>query len=192
MKNNISLFRAILVNILLVIVVVFISFLLNYFIPLNFSGYFVLCAISLLLCIKLLYGKRSQDLNRKAFILPWALTLIASVLITINYLRPKEARVYSNVDTQVLALKGLCVKDSLNLIDSDKKNALFDKSTYEGRMIVKPTDSAHCLLTFDVIKSTIATTFNNYQEYITENELIELLEKFVNFYKSLRLLHLIR
>ena len=48
------------------------------------------------------------------------------------------------------------------------------------------------LLTFDVIKSTIATTFNNYQEYITENELIELLEKFVNFYKSLRLLHLIR
>lgn len=48
------------------------------------------------------------------------------------------------------------------------------------------------LLTLDIIKSTIPTTFNNYQEYLTENELIELLEKFVNFYKSFRLLHLIR
>lgn len=47
-------------------------------------------------------------------------------------------------------------------------------------------------LTFDAIKSTIATTFNNYQEYITENKLMELLETFVNFYKSFRLLHIIR
>ena len=150
MKNNISLLRAIVINILLVIVVVFISFLLNYFIPLNFSGYFVLCTISLLLCIKLLYGKKNQRLTRKAFILPWALTLIASVLITINYQRPKDARVYSNVDAQVLALKGVCVKDSLILVSDEKSNALFDKSIYEGRMIVKPSDSTHCLLTFDV------------------------------------------
>lgn len=150
MKNNISLLRTILINILLVIVVVFINFLLNYFIPLNFSGYFVLCTISLLLCIKLLYGKRSKEPNRNAFILPWALTLIASVLITMNYLNPKDAKVYSNVDAQVLALKGVDVQDSLILVSDEKSNALLDKSIYEGRMSIKLYDSTHCLLAYNV------------------------------------------
>lgn len=103
----------------------------------------------------------------------------------------KPAHIFYNYDIHIVTSKNVVSCMAIENVDEIKNEISF---FYIGLFKNKKFIQFGCipLLTFDVIKSTIATTFNNYQEYLTENELIELLEKFVNFHKSLRLLHLIR
>ena len=151
MKKKSSIWRTLIMNSILFSSIIATFLLLNKFFPLNFSGYFAICAVSLLLCITFMYGKKSSRLSQQTLLIPWALTFIASVIVTTNYLRPDDARVYSNADAHTLALKGVSVKDSLILISDDKTNSLLDNNAYEGYLSIKPIDSVHCSMRYDVI-----------------------------------------
>lgn len=120
--------------------------LLNIWLPLNFSFYFFICAASIFLCFALQYGRNKKKTYKRAtLIIPWLITTIASFLVTLNYLSPRDSRVYSNADANVLALKGFDIKDSILLIGDDKTNSFYDDPTFEGRMSILPSDSS-CLL----------------------------------------------
>lgn len=125
-------------------------FAINNWFPLNFTMYFLLCATSIIVCMALL---SQPKFKRSTLIIPWLITTIASFIITINYLSPKDARIYSNADANVLALKGLDIKDSIVLIGTDKLSSFYDNADYEGHLVVKPylTDSGKCEVNYDVL-----------------------------------------
>lgn len=125
-------------------------FVVNDWLPLNFTGYFLLCAISIIVCIALLFR---ANFRKSTLIIPWLITTVASFIITINYLSPKDARIYSNADTNVLALKGVDVKDSIILIGKDKLCSFYDNSDYEGTLVVmnSPTVDSVCEVHYNVL-----------------------------------------
>lgn len=103
----------------------------------------------------------------------------------------KPTHIFYNYDVHIVTGKNNVSCLAIENIEEVKNEISF---FYIGLFKNKKFIQFGCIpfLTLDIIKSTISMTFSNYQEYITENELIELLEKFVNFYKSFRLLHIIR
>ena len=125
-------------------------FVINNWLPLNFTVYFMLCAVSLIVCIFLLYRTKFQ---RNTLIIPWLITTVASFIITVNYLNPKDARIYSNADANLLALKGVDVKDSIVLIGKDKLSSFYDNSDFEGTIVVKksPTVDSTCEINYNVL-----------------------------------------
>ena len=116
---------------------------LNNFFPLNFTIYFLICILSLLLC-------KYID-NKAKLIIPWALTATASVFISLNYLHP-DISVYSNADYNVLVMEGVDKKDSVILVGSKKKNSLFDREQMEGNVYITPSSNAgnNCMLHYDL------------------------------------------
>ena len=116
---------------------------LNNFFPLNFTIYFLICILSLLLC-------KYID-NKAKLIIPWAVTATASVFITLNYLHP-DISVYSNADYNVLVMEGVDKKDSVILVGNKKKNALFDREQMEGNVYITPSSNAsnNCMLHYDL------------------------------------------
>ena len=125
-------------------------FVVNDWLPLNFTGYFLLCAISIIVCIAFLFR---ANFRKSTLIIPWLITTVASFIITINYLSPKDARIYSNADANVLALKGVDVKDSIILIGKDKLCSFYDNSDYEGTLVVmnSPTVDSVCEVHYNVL-----------------------------------------
>lgn len=125
-------------------------FVVNDWLQLNFTGYFLLCAISIVVCIALLFRAKFR---KSTLIIPWLITTVASFIITINYLSPKDARIYSNADANVLALKGIDVKDSIILIGKDKLCSFYDNSDYEGIIVVKNSSTADsiCEVVYNVL-----------------------------------------
>lgn len=123
-----------------------ILFVVNDWLPLNFTGYFLLCTISIILLFRAKFRKST-------LIIPWLITTVASFFITINYLGPKDTRIYSNADANVLALKGVDVKDSIVLIGKDKLCSFYDNSDFEGTLVVKnsPVLDSVCEVDYDVL-----------------------------------------
>ena len=127
---------------------------LNYFFPLNFSIYFLVCILSLLLC-------KFADREHK-LILPWIITATASVLITLNYLHP-NINIYNNSDYHVLVMQGVDQKDSIMLVGRKKAKSLFDSKQMEGRAsISRPqSDGAGCVLRYDMPGEPIFATVDS-------------------------------
>lgn len=125
-------------------------FVVNDWLSLNFTGYFLLCAISIVVCIALLFRAKFR---KSTLIIPWLITTVTSFIITINYLSPKDTRIYSNADTNVLALRGVDVKDSIILIGKDKLCSFYDNSDYEGTLVVlnSPTVDSVCEVHYNVL-----------------------------------------
>lgn len=123
---------------------------INSFFPLTFSGYFIICALSLISC-KILEDKAK-------LIIPWTITAAASVIITLNYLHP-DISVYSNADYQTLVMQGVDKKDSVLLIGKSKVNSLFDNNTMEGYASITPLnhDSKNCLLRYELHSEPLFT-----------------------------------
>lgn len=107
--------------------------LLNYFLPLTFSCYFIICTVALALCF--FWGKTG-------LLIPWTITATASVLITLNYLHP-DITVYSNADYHVLAMQGVDHKDSVILIDKDRTQSFFDHEKLSGRAYITPSKESN-------------------------------------------------
>lgn len=115
-----------------------VAVLLNYFLPLTFSFYFIICTVALALCF---FG------GKKGLLIPWAITATASVLITLNYLHP-DITVYSNADYHVLAMQGVDQKDSVILIGKDHTQSFFDHKELSGRAYITPskTSDGTCII----------------------------------------------
>lgn len=115
--------------------------LINSFITINFTTYFVICAISLLYLLH--YHKKNINKNHYAInffqLLPWTAVVTSSIVVTLNYLHPSEdTNTYTNVDYNVLSLKDVCVDKEFNLIDSVKSSeAFFDNPNITGDVKVK-------------------------------------------------------
>ncbi len=127
---------------------------LNYFFPLNFSVYFLVCILSLLLC-------KFVDREHK-LLLPWIITATASILVTLNYLHP-DISVYNNSDYHVLVMQGVDQKDSILLVGRKKAKSLFDSKQMEGRAsISRPQlDGAGCVLRYDMPGEPLFATVDN-------------------------------
>lgn len=99
---------------------------INLLFPITFTAYFLLCAIGLL---------ASVFWNNK--ITGWSIITTASVLVTLNYLRP-SAEVYNNAAHHVIALKGVETQGTITLVNSsDPKKALNDGDQYNGYLFAK-------------------------------------------------------
>ena len=125
------------------IVIIAIGAFLNlFFFPLNFSIYFLICALSLLSC-KFIGDKSS-------LVLPWSITAAASVIITLNYLHP-DISVYSNADYHTLVMQGVEKKDSVLLIGKNKTESFFDRENLEGYLSITPQgDNMNCIMHYDL------------------------------------------
>lgn len=123
---------------------------INSFFPLTFSGYFIICALSLISC------KFVKD--KAKLIIPWTITAAASVIITLNYLHP-DISVYSNADYQTLVMQGVDKKDSILLIGKNKTNSLLDNNELEGYACITPlnNDSTNCLLHYELHNAPLYT-----------------------------------
>ena len=129
--------------ILLCIIIIAIAIGLNILFPLTFSAYFLICILSLLMC------KLVGDNN--TLVIPWTITAVASVIITLNYLHP-DISVYTNADYHTLVMQGVDKKDSVLLIGKNKAKSFFDNEKLEGYASITPQnrDNANCLLHFDL------------------------------------------
>lgn len=129
--------------ILLCIIIIAIAIGLNILFPLTFSAYFLICILSLLMC------KLVGDNN--TLVIPWTITAVASVIITLNYLHP-DISVYTNADYHTLVMQGVDKKDSVLLIGKNKAKSFFDNEKLEGYASIthQNRDNANCLLHFDL------------------------------------------
>lgn len=120
---NIRLIIQIFVPIVLVLLV-------NFMFPITFTAYFVLCAVALLLSI--FWNSRYAC---------WSLITTASVLVTLNYLRP-NADVYNNAAHNIIALRGIEKQKEIPLINSDTPNkALNDADDFNGTLSASLKDN---------------------------------------------------
>lgn len=105
---------------------------INSLFPITFTAYFLLCALALLASI--LWNSR---------VACWSIITTASVLVTLNYLRP-SAEVYNNASHHVIALRGMEMQGSIPLVkSSDPKTALNDGDQYNGDLFVKPVSNSN-------------------------------------------------
>ena len=111
---NIRLIIQIFVPLILVLVV-------NLILPITFTAYFILCAFALLLSI--FWNSRYAC---------WSLIAAASVVVTLNYLRP-NADVYNNASHNIIALRGIEKQGEIPLINSKQSNkAINDADNFNG------------------------------------------------------------
>lgn len=103
--------------------------LVNTFFRITFTGYFFVCAIALFWSIK--QKKQGQYIS-------WTVVLVASILITLNYLRPVSVNgfvSYNNASHNILVLRGVEARKQLVLIESANTDvALFDSENYCGKV----------------------------------------------------------
>ena len=99
---------------------------INCLFPITFTAYFLLCALGLLASV--FWNSR---------ITCWSIITTASILVTINYLRP-SADVYNNAAHHVIALKGMEKQGTITLVNSSEpKKALNDGDQYNGYLFAK-------------------------------------------------------
>lgn len=122
----------------------------NTFLKITFTGYFLVCAIALFWSIK----KKSQGQYTS-----WSIILVASILVTLNYLRPisvNEVVSYNNAAHNVLVLRGVEADKQLNLIDSANSDvALFDSEDYSGKVTANANANGNIDLSCDLISHPI-------------------------------------
>ena len=107
----------------------------NLLFPINFTLYFILCALALLWS----FFTNGNETS-------WSIVVTLSILVTLNYLRP-EPNIYNNADHNVIALKEYSTIDVLKLVDSkNPKSAMFDNEELEGTLSVKPGADNACIL----------------------------------------------
>ncbi len=133
---------------LLCIISIIIGVIANIIFSFTFSAYFVICTLTLLWC--------SFIKDKAKLIIPWTITAVASVLITLNYLHPNIS-VYSNADYHVLVMQGVDKKDSVLLVGKNKTQSFFDKKNYEGFASITPknSDSQNCILHYNILSEPI-------------------------------------
>lgn len=96
---------------------------INWLFPITFSVYFLLCALALFTSV---FWKNKATC--------WSLITTASVLVTLNYLRPNP-EVYNNAAHHVIALRGMEKQGAITLVNSsDPKKALNDGDQYNGHL----------------------------------------------------------
>ena len=99
---------------------------INWLFPITFSVYFLLCALALFTSV---FWKNKATC--------WSLITTASVLVTLNYLRPNP-KVYNNAAHHVIALRGMEKQGAITLVNSsDPKKALNDGDQYNGHLYAK-------------------------------------------------------
>lgn len=109
----------------------------NLLFPLTFTPYFILCGLSLLICLFMQRTNR-EAFNRAKLFIPWLITTTLSIVVTYNYLNPKDVEVYSNADYHVLGLKGVTSKSPLQLVSSENRGqSLFDSKDFNGKITVE-------------------------------------------------------
>lgn len=142
MKNNKKSLYLISICILCVVGIGLGAFV-NYLFPLNFSVYFFICILSLLLC------KLIND--EVKLIIPWTITAVASVIVTLNYLHP-DISVYTNADYHTLVMQGVDQKDSIVLIGKNKAISFYDKEDLEGNVYIthSGSNSSNCVLHYNL------------------------------------------
>lgn len=101
--------------------------LVNAFFKITFTGYFLICALALLWSIK----QKNQGQYTS-----WCVVLVASILVTLNYLRPATVdgvASYNNAAHNVLVLRGLESSKQLDIVNSKNADvALFDSEDFGG------------------------------------------------------------
>lgn len=122
----------------------------NTFFKITFTGYFLVCAIALFWSIK----KKSQGQYTS-----WSVILVASILVTLNYLRPmsvNEVVSYNNAAHNVLVLRGIEAEKQLDLINSANTDvALFDSEDYSGKVTANANPNGNVDLSCNLISHPI-------------------------------------
>ena len=104
--------------------------------PITFTAYFLLCTLALLASI--FWNSR---------VACWSIITTASVLVTLNYLRP-SAEVYNNAAHHVIALRGMEMQGTMPLVkSSDPKRALNDGEQYNGHLFAKSILNSNNIVT---------------------------------------------
>ncbi len=99
---------------------------INCLFPITFTAYFLLCAFALFASV--FWSTR---------VTCWSIITTASVLVTLNYLRP-SSDVYNNAAHHVIALRGMEKQGTITLVNSsDPKKALNDGDQYNGYLFAK-------------------------------------------------------
>ncbi len=122
--------------------------------PLTFSGYLVICALSLLACrfCRCVAG----------LLVPWTITATASILVTMNYLHP-DISVYSNADYHVLTLQGVDSNGDVTLIGNDKQKSFFDNPQYEGQVSLSSvSQDSSCLMKYNLSDEPLYMTVGDH------------------------------
>lgn len=122
----------------------------NAFFKITFTGYFLVCAIALFWSIK----QKSQGQYTS-----WSVILVASILVTLNYLRPmsvNEVVSYNNAAHNVLVLRGIEAEKQLDLINSANTDvALFDSEDYSGKVTANANPNGNVDLSCNLISHPI-------------------------------------
>lgn len=136
----------------------------NYLLPVTFTAYFIICAIAL--CLR----------NFNPYV-SWSTIVTASVIVTVNYLHPKEydnGLIYNNASHNVLVLKGVQRNNDLSLMDSNNPaGAIFDKGEYDGFLKVSRLNEK-CILSYNITSQPLYIKKNGSDRYslINKSQLI--------------------
>ena len=138
--------------------------LVNAFFKITFTGYFFVCAIALFWSIR--YKNQGQYTS-------WSVILVASILVTLNYLRPisvNEVVSYNNAAHNVLVLRGVEADKQLNLIDSANSDvALFDSEDYFGKVTANANANGNIDLSCNLISHPIFCWQDNKFQIVNKN-----------------------
>ena len=123
---------------------------INWLFPITFSVYFLLCALALFTSV---FWKNKATC--------WSLITTASVLVTLNYLRP-HPEVYNNAAHHVIALRGMEKQGAITLVNSsDPKKALNDGDQYNGHLYAKPVSNDNNIEIREKLSSQPIYVFDN-------------------------------
>ena len=123
---------------------------INWLFPITFSVYFLLCALALFTSV---FWKNKATC--------WSLITTASVLVTLNYLRPNP-EVYNNAAHHVIALRGMEKQGAITLVNSsDPKKALNDGDQYNGHLYAKSVSNDNNIEIREKLSSQPIYVFDN-------------------------------
>ena len=138
--------------------------LVNAFFKLTFTGYFVICAIALLWSIK----QKNQGQYTS-----WCVVLVASILVTLNYLRPETINgvaSYNNAAHNVLVLRGIESSKQLDLVNSSNADvALFDSEDLSGKVTAAPNENGNVDVSCNLISHPVYCWQENSFQVINKN-----------------------
>ena len=138
--------------------------LVNAFFKLTFTGYFVICAIALLWSIK----QKNQGQYTS-----WCVVLVASILVTLNYLRPETINgvaSYNNAAHNVLVLRGIESSKQLDLVNSSNADvALFDSEDFSGKVTAAPNENGNVDVSCNLISHPVYCWQENSFQVINKN-----------------------
>ena len=114
--------------------------LVNLLFPINFTAFFLICALGLL-----------ASVYWNSYYTCWSLIVTAAVAVTLNYLRP-SADVYNNAAHHVIALKGYESQGDITLVNAAKpRTAVFDGNDFNG--YVKISNDGQAILLNEKLSS---------------------------------------